>query len=378
MVILAAALAVAAIMAHGAWRARRTYDIARDWRAQIRHAIDSGATIGEVQAARTFEASYLEAVFGADQDLLSQMKTLIAKGIAEDPTINLGEVSSMIVTYAKTPEGRVEDVAVHVLGGFEIGKRRPGFNRDGFFAAQIDRNLWNTGNSILSLLGRDLIIFADPDVSHQHDELLESALSGDIMPLVGAITNRPLYFTAVFPDPRRVMPSRLRPHIQACVVKGHLAPRGGSYETLFLTRSGKSADYTHAVVGDLRLAASLALKSRFDGIIHRREWGDYVSTWWAKEWADAVDASILEKQQSVVSVKTRFERPMVNASLKTVERMGRDMAMARLIRDEHLDPRLADQKMQAKKPLHYWSDAHEWGPDWPIPPHVANGAPAVP
>ena len=84
--------------------------------------------------------------------------------------------------------------------------------------------------------------------------------------------------------------------------------------------------------------------------------------------ADTIDAASLEKQQNIISLKSAFDRPMVNAMLKTIERMGRDMAAMRLIRDDKLDPRLADAQLKSDKPLHYWSEAHQWGPDWPIPP----------
>lgn len=379
LIICAAVVAVLATTCYMGFRAKRTYSVLRDWQAQVRHQMASGGTIGTAPAAKTFEASYLEAVFGSDPDLLGQMKALIAKGLAEDPTINLGEVTAMLVTYMKSPAGKVEDVAVHVLGGFAVGRRRPGLNHDGFFAAQVDRNLWNTGNSVLSLLGRDMIVFADPQVSHLHDELLESTLSGDIMPLVGVLTNRPLYYTTVFPDPRRVLPTQLRTHVQALVMKGHLSPDRGSYEMMLLAKDPRSASYTLAIADDLRLAASLALKTRFDGVLHKTKWGDHASTWWAVEWAHTVDEAVLAKEQNVISLRTAFERKMVNASLKSIERMGRDMAAARLIRDERLDPRLADKQLQSTKPAHYWSEPHKWGPDWPFPPPgMTNGAVPTP
>ena len=372
---------VIALMLAGGYtvlRAKRAYSVVRDWRAQVRQLIDQGGTIGEAPAAKTFAASYLEAVFGSDPELLGRLKEIIAKGIAEDPTINLGEVSAMIVTYTKSPAGKVEDVAAHVLGGFEIGKRRPGFNHDGYFAAQIDRDLWNNGSTILGLLGRDMLVFADPKVSHKHDELLESVLHGDITPLVGVLTNGDLYMTAVFPDPKRIMPSQLRPHVQACIFKGRLDAESGSYETTFLTKEPKSAIYTLAIVSDLRFAAALALKSQFDGVVHKTAWGDHISTWWAYEMATTVDNASLEKQDNLVTIKTAFSRPMVNASLKSIERMGRDMSAMRLVMDEKLDPRIADKQLRSGKPSHYWSDQHEWGPDWPIPPRSTNGVSATP
>lgn len=377
----AAVVAMAFVLSAGyvAWRAKNTYSVIRDWRAQIRHLIDSGSTIGSTPAATTFSGSYLEAVFGAEPELLAQLKPLIDKGIAEDPSLSLGDVTALIVTFSKSKDGKISDVVAHVLGSFSIGKRRPGFNRDGFFATQLDPNLWNTGNSLLGLLGRDMIVFADPAQSHQHDDLMESVLSGNIFPLVASMTNgSSVRFSAVFPEPKRVLPSQLRPHIQACVVHGSLEPSKGSYETVFLTKESKSASYSLSIISDLRLAASMALRNQFEGFVQKRAWGDYVGTWWAYEMSRMIENASIEKQQSMVQVKMDFERPMVNASLKAVERMGRDLTAMRLVMDEKLDPRLADKQLKSNKPMHYWSDDHQWGPDWPFPPAGSNTAAAAP
>ena len=375
---VATVVCAASVAVNIARRAHRTYEVARDWREQIRYDVANHLTIGEASAAKTFDASYLDAVFGSEPDLVRQLKDLIAKGIAEDPAINLGEVTTMVVTYSKSADGKIDDVAVHVMGGFALGKRRPGFNHDGYFASQVDHQLWNTGNTIMGLLGRDMVVFADPAVSHKHDELVESVLSGDILPLVGTLTNKPLYFTAVFPDPKRMMPPQLRQHIQACIFKGRLSTADGGYEAIFLTKDAKAASYTLSMVNDLKLSMLLALRTRFDGVVHKTAWGDQTPTWWAFEMAKTMDAATLERSNTVIRLSADFNRPMVNATLKSIERMGRDMAVMRLIRDEKLDPRLADLQLASKKPLHYWSDPHQWGADWPVPSPLTNSAAAAP
>lgn len=377
MAVCALLVIAAAVAANLAFRAKRSYSLLRDWQAQIRHQAANGGTIGSAPAAKTFEPAYLNVVFGEETNLLEHMKVLIAKGIAEDPSLNLGEVTAMVATYSKLPDGSVEDVAIHVFGGFAVGKRRPGFNRDGYFAAQLDRNLWDTGNSMISLMGRDMIVFADPKTSTAHDKILESILSGDILPLVDSITNKPLHFAAVFPDPRRVLPTQLRPHISACIFKGHLAPHAGAYEWQLLTKNAQSAGYTLNVINDLKLAATIGLRTRFDGVVHKTAWGNHVSTWWAFQMAQTLDEAALQMRQTTISMNTKIQRPMVNASLKTVERFGRDMAVMRMIRDERLDPRLADERMKSGKPLNYWSEQHKWGPDWPVARPNTNGTPAT-
>jgi hypothetical protein len=117
----------------------------------------------------------------------------------------------MIVTYRRNRDGgKIEDVVATVVGGFPLGHRKPGFHKDGFFAHQLDNRLWETGNSLIGFLGRDLVPFAEAQAEQAHNELIESVMQGDIMPLAESLS-RPLYFTAVFPDPKRLVPPQLRP-----------------------------------------------------------------------------------------------------------------------------------------------------------------------
>lgn len=363
------AVIVGVVVGRHSWR---LLHVARDWRTEIRYLIENGGTIGEVPASEAFEDGYLEAIFGGDPDLLSKLRGVISRGLAEDPTLSLGEVAAMIVTYHKSGDSRIEDVVAHVVGGFPLGQRKPGFHRDGYFQSQIDPSLWNSGNSALGFLGRDIVLFADEAVANKQQGVLESVLTGDIMPLVDMISDRPLYFTAVFPDPRRVVPPQLRPHVQAFIVKGHLAPYEGSWEMIILTPRPESANYALSLIYDMKLASRMALQSRWQGIMVDTAWGEQVPVWWAYEMANTIGQTSLEAEQNIVRMRVSFERVMVNAVLKSIERMGRDMAQMRGSLDEKLDPRLVDARLRTDKPLHYWSDPHRWGPDWPIAQPTTN------
>jgi hypothetical protein len=357
-----------------AWRAKRDYEVLKGWRQQVRSLIQSGETIGSKPASQTFEPSYLEAVFGDEPGLVTALQEIITKGLKEDSSLNLGEVSAMIVTYRKGPDGTVSNVAAHVLGGFAVAKRRPGMNRDGFFAAQIDPAVWNTANTTLSLLGRDYVIFADPNTGNDQEKLRVAMTGGNIMPLVEAIREQEIYYRIVFPEPKRVMPTQLRAHVQACVVRGMLAPYKGRSEVQILSRDDKSAVFTAGILSDFRLASLLALRGRFDGIVHQTDWGNHVSSWWAVEMAQTLDRSSLTASNSLVTFNADYERRMVNVVLKSLERMGRDMSQMSKVRDDRLDPRLADAAMQSTSPLHYWSSEHRWGPDWHIGVPTTNKA----
>jgi hypothetical protein len=363
--LMVALVAVSVGFAFLGFRTYRAYSVARDIRTEVRYLIENGTTIGEAPAAETFSANYLDAVFGENPELLDQLKSVVSQGLAEDPSLNLGEVAAMVVTYRKKQDGSIVDVVAHVAGGFPLGKRRPGFHRDGYFRGQVDDNLWTAGNTLVGFVGRDLIVFAEDETLRRQEDILEGIYSGNIMPLVDSL-HQPIYFTAVFPDPKRVVPPQLRNHVQACIVKGHLAMLDGAIETIFLTPSPKSASYTLALVNDLRVASLVVLRARWSGAVQQTPWGQTIGSWWAYEMGNTIERATLEKEQNIVRMKTSFERVMVNVSLKTIERFGRDLAQMRGSLEERLDPRLVDARLKSRKPLNYWAEEHRWGPDWPI------------
>ncbi|MFH0909794.1 MAG: hypothetical protein V1929_13625 [bacterium] len=366
--VLGVGLAVAAcatIAGVTSFRTYRIYKTATDIRSQVRYLIENGTTIGEAPAAQTFSLQYLEGIFGDNPDLLDQLKSVVSQGLADDPSLNLGEVAAMVVTYRKGEDGKVDDVVVHVAGGFPLGRRKPGFHRDGYLRAQIDESLWEAGSTLVSFVGRDLIVFANDDTLRSQEEILEGIYSGNIMPLVESL-HRPLYYTAVFPDPQRVVPPQLRHHVQACIIKGHMGMNEGSIETILLTPSPRSAAYALTLLHDLRIASLIVFRARWSGIVADTPWGPTVGSWWAYELANTVESMTMEKEQNIVRMKSKYERVMVNVTLKCLERFGRDLAQMRGSLEERLDPRLVDARMKTRKPLHYWSEEHKWGPDWPI------------
>lgn len=352
------------------YRAARVVQVATDFKDQVRYLIENGGTIGEAPAQETFSLEFLEAIFGDNPQLLDKLKSVVHEGLADEPALNVGEVAAMLVTYHTTPDGDVQDVVVHAIGGFPLARRQPGFHRHGYFFHQLDRDLWNMGNVIIGFLGRDMVLFAESEeVASKQQELIDSIFSGSITTLVNNIS-RPLHYTAVLPDPRRVVPPQLRNHIQAVVLKGSLAPLKGHWEALLLTPSVDSARYAISLLKDMKMASQLALKTRWHGVVEQTLWGPMIDTWWAYEMVQTMEQSTLERAQNLIRARSDFERVMVNAVLKTIERAGRDLAQMRGSLEEKEDPRVVDAQLQSKKPLHYWSEEHQWGPDWPIAPHT--------
>ena len=362
-VVLLAGLTCGGVVAY---RARRVYKVATEVREQIRYLVENGGTIGEAPAAQTFSVDYLQAIFGDNADLLEQIKSVVTKGVTDEPALNLGEVAAMVVTYHLTDEGKAEDVVVHAIGGFPLSRDEPQFHRNGYFFQQLDPNLWSWGNILIGFLGRDMIMFgADEATTAKQRELFDTLFSGDIMPLVDWI-GRPTYFTAVFPEPKHLFPQQLRTHVQAVIMKGSLSHSKGHWEALVLTPSAKSAGYALSLLRDMKVAGEFGLKTRWGGTKKMTPWGEVIDPWWAYETVQTMERSTMEKEQSIIRMQTDYERVMVNVVLKGIERMSRDLAQMQGTMTEKLDPREVDVRLKTRKPMNYWSEPHRWGPDWPI------------
>jgi hypothetical protein len=366
----AAALAIVAAAVGAVFysqRAYRMYDTATDFESQVRYLIENGGTIGAAPANSTFSVDYLEAIFGDNPELLNQLKAVVQRGLQDSPALNLGEVAAMIVTYRMDEQDNVTEVAAHVVGGFPLSRMVPQMNRDGFFKNQIDPQLWGMGNTMLSFLGRDMVLFAEEEVADRQKDIIENIMTGDILPLASSL-NKPLHYTAVFPDPRRIVPNNLRHHVQAIVLKGVMASYEGQWEMILLTTSPRSATYAMSVLNDLKRSADITLKAKFKGMVQETDWGPMVNPWWAYEMAKTSEQITMEREENIIRMKVEYQRVMVNALLKAMERFGRDWTQMRMRMEDHMDPRLVDAAMATSKPLHYWTEEHRWGPDWPIAP----------
>jgi hypothetical protein len=369
-------VAAASVASYYSYRAVRVYRVASSFESQIRYLIENGGTIGEAPASETFSVNYLQAVFGDNPDLLEKLKGIVQTGLENQPALNLGEVAAMIVTYHLTDDGKTEDIVVHAMGGFELAREKPGFHKSGYFFQQLDNNLWNYGNLLVGFLGRDMVLFSsDEAVTKTHQDMLASLFTGDITVLVDNL-KRPMHFTAVFPDPRQIVPPQLRSHVQAVVFKGYLGHFKGEWEAIVLAPSPKSATYALAILHDIKTASDFALKARWKGVIQQKEWGPTIDPWWAYEMVRTSERTTMEKEQNLVRIKTDFERVMVNAVLKSIERMSRDIAQMKGSLTEKLDPREVDARLKTAKPNNYWSETHQWGPDWPIAPLATQAPPA--
>jgi len=349
------------------YKTLRIYNSLTEFRTDIKYLIESGGTIGQAPAESALSAEYLDLIFGNQPELLEQLKKAVEQGMEKMPDVRQGEVSAIIVTYRKNGDDQIENVVAHVTGGFPLGRRKISMHRDGFFASQLDKNLWATGESSLKFLGRDLIVWANTEEDERtQKELIESIFSGEVIVLADSISEKPIHYTAVFPSPQQLVPQRMRKHVRAMVMNGMLSPENGAIELIVLSESERSAAMVGSMVQDLKMALHIALRTRFAGVLIDSPWGPYVPVWWAYEMANTLEDVQIERKERTVSMSVQYERRMVNASLKTVERFGRDYSQIKGTQEDKLDPRVVDASLQTKKPLHYWSEAHKWGPDWPF------------
>lgn len=363
------------VVGSAAYRAKKAWNTAWDFESQIRYQVNSGKSIGSVSGEEALAVDYLQQIFQDNSELLDKLKAVVKRGITDDKTLQLSQVSSMVVTYRlgtdpATGARKAKDVVAHVLGEFPLGKRKPGFNQDGYFRHLVDGDLWNLGGTVLGMFGRDMIMFAEADVSERQKTTIEALLKrGDILPLADEIRRETIYFTAVFPNPVSLLPVQLKKHVQALVIKGNLSPDKGLTEVVLLTPSPRSAAYAAGILSDLRKIAQVSLLTQWHAIEEPNPWSSgktIIDTWWSFELRKNLENSTIKKEYNIVRLRSDFDRKMVNISLKMVERATRDLAAMRGTMDEKLDPRLVDDQLFSKKPQHYWSDTHKYGADWPF------------
>ncbi|MBU1693572.1 MAG: hypothetical protein KJ726_06210 [Verrucomicrobia bacterium] len=377
-VVLVLVVVVVGTIANLMHRATRLWSMASDFQTRIRYLVETGQTIGEKPASEAFSVDYLQTIFGDNPELLENLKAVVQQGLAKDSTLTAGEVTALLVTYRLLDDGSVADVIVHAVGGFPAARKRPGFHRNGYFFHQIDSDLWTFGNLCIGFLGRDVIVFGvDEAATERQRLLLDSIFSGEIMTLVQHL-EKPLYFSLVLPDPRQAVPPQLRHHVQAVVIKGYMSHTGGRCDVLILTPSPRSSRYALNLFDDMKTASEVALRTKWQGVPKKNEWGQDVYDWWAVEMVNTMEKATLEQEFSIIRMGADFGRVMVNAILKSIERMSRDLAAMQGIEDDRLDPRLVDARLKTSSPLHYWSEQHQWGPNWPIPATVSNLPPFTP
>ena len=370
--ILLRSLAFCLLVALGAgayvgWRAFGVYQTAVGGFQHLRYLLESGETIEGTPADDVLSDSYLLSLFGDNPELVERLKTVVNLGMNSDANLKLGSVSVMLVTYRKEPDGKISDAAIYAIGGFPDPKsKRLGFHSSGYFKQNLDSDLWLSGNSVMNLFGRDIIVFCEQDKAEEHMTLLFGLLNGGILPLAQRIVESPLYYAIVFPDPKELAPPNLRNQLQTIIIKGEMEADSGKTEMMFISPSPRAATQVHTLLKDMVSLARITFHDKYSGYLKDMPWGKMNDTWWSLEYVKLIDSIKLAQDQVLVVTRVEYDRFKNNAILKTVERAGRDLAMQKsfsLAGDLPWDFAFLEKDNPSGG---YWSPPHQWGSEWPL------------
>ncbi len=339
-----------------------------------KYLVETGESIGTEPAETALSTEYLEILFGDNPELLEELLEVVEKGIRDNPDVNLGEIASIIVTYRRNGADEVQNVVVHIFGEFPLGKRVVNMHPDGYFANRTDDTLHETKKTAVNFVGRDIIVWAKDDtIERPQQAVIEAIFSGEIMLVAQSIEKEPMYFTSVFPNPRQIVPARMRPHIRAILYNGSISPNGGDMEMVALCNSERSAGRMMDMFNDMVDSAKTTLETRFGGQIVETAWsGEQPESWWAYELANTLDQVNINQSESTIRISADFERVVVNAMIKIVERFGRDYSAIRGVQDEKLNPKEVQDFLQGNQYTPRWSEQHVTGPDWPFAPTATS------
>ena len=349
------------------WRAWNVVNTAYGGFQHLRYLLESGETVEGAPADDVLSDSYLLSLFGDNPELVDRLKMVIDLGMATDANLKLGNVSAMVVTYQLDAASNVTDTAIYAVGGFPDTKsRRLGFHSTGYFKEELDADLWHTGNSLMNLLGRDIIVFCEEEKAEAHMNLLYGLLNGDIVPLAKRIVEAPVHYAIVFPRPKELAPPNLKNHLQTVMFKGVMGPDTGKTEMMLVSQTMAKAYQVYTIVKDMRTLAGITFHDKFSGYIKQMPWGTMNDTWWAVEYNSLIESSELLHDQILVIGRVEYDRPKNNAILKTIERAGRDLAMQKSFSLASELPWEFAYQAKDNPSGGYWSEEHRWGDQWPL------------
>ena len=370
VILRSLALVLLVALAAGAyvgWRAFGVYQTAYGGFQHLRYLLESGESVEGQPAEDVLSDSYLRSLFGDNPELVERLKTVVDLGMATDANLKLGSVSAMIVTYRKRNDGSIYDAAIYAVGGFPDPKsKRLGFHSTGYFKQDLDPSLWLTGNSIMNLLGRDVIVFCEQEKAEAHMALLFDLLNGGIMPLAQRIVEAPVHYAIVFPDPKMLAPPNLRNNLQTVMIKGRMDGDSGESQIILVSPTPRAAGLVHTVMKDMVALARATFHDKYSGYIKQMPWGPMNDTWWSVEYVKLMDSMRVVQDQVLVVVQVEYDRSKNNAILKTIERAGRDMAMQKAFSLSGDLPWEFAYRLKDNPSGGYWSDPHRWGPEWPL------------
>ena len=259
--LLAALLLAAGVLAlNVTQRFRRVVLETNQVRTVVQEAVRRQEMMVKAPARKEFSAAFLQMAFGDNPQLLEQIKESLGKALGNNPALAQGDVAMMLVTYRA--EGELRDVAIHIFGNL-VPEKLPAFSSEGYWKAQLPENFYKMGQSILSTLGREVVILASPEAEKQQRELLEAVLNNRYETVQNYLHD-PVSFIAVIPEPGLLFTDRFRPYMAAALVKGKISMDEGRVEMVALSFDPKKAQELAQLLSDTRMMGVGMARVRFD------------------------------------------------------------------------------------------------------------------
>ncbi len=232
-------------------RLRKVIDGTNQLKSAAQEAVRKQEMLVKSPARREFSPAFLQMAFGDNPPLLEQIKEALTQAIGDKPSLTQGDVAMMLVTYRA--EGELRDVAIHVFGNLNP-ERLPAFSSEGYWKSQLTEQFFNMGQTTLSLLGREVLILATPEVKKRQEEML-SASTGDRFPVVQDYLHDPVSFIAVIPEPAKLFSEQFRPYMAAVLVKGKISMDEARLELVALSFDPRKAQELAQILSDTRSIA---------------------------------------------------------------------------------------------------------------------------
>ena len=242
-------------------RFRRVVQETNQVRSVVQEAVRRQEMAIKAPARKEFSAAFLQMAFGDNPLLLEQIKESLGKALGANPTLAQGDVALMLVTYRA--EGELRDVAIHIFGNL-IPEKLPKFSSEGYWKGQLPENLYGMGQSLLSTLGREVVILAGPDTEKKQREIMDAMMNNRYEEVKNYLHD-PISFIAVIPEPGLLFTDRFRPYMAAALVKGKISLDEVRGEMVALSYDPQKAQDLAQLMSDTRMMGVGIARVRYGG-----------------------------------------------------------------------------------------------------------------
>ncbi len=259
-VVLVVLLGAAGVMAlNVSKRMRRVVQETNSIKQAHQEAARRQEAASKLPARKEFSPAFLQMAFGDNPPLLEEIKGVLQEAIGAKPRLAQGDVALMLVTYRA--EGELHDVAIHIFGNL-IPERMPAFSAEGYWKSQLPPTFYEVGQSLLSTLGRNLIILAKPEVEEKQRHLMEALLNNQ-MDVIRDTLREPLSFIVIVPEPGALFTERYRPYLAATLIKGKISNTEARVEVVSLSYDQQKAKELAQLISDIQLMGISLIRIRF-------------------------------------------------------------------------------------------------------------------